>query len=240
QTEDESIALAKAAIKEGITKIVATPHHKNRNYDNYKNEVIYQVSVLNDLLSINQLPLTVLPGQEVRIYGEILEDYEAGEILPIDETKYILIEFPSDSVPQYATRLFYDMQLQGLISVIVHPERNRELLQHPETMYELILNVALSQVTAVSLICKFGKQIAQYSEELIDSNLTHFIASDAHNTTTRPFHLREDYKHIRKKFGVETYFQLLENSELLIDNMNVNRMEPIIPKKRRKKLFGLF
>src|SRR5699024_111462 len=191
QTEDESIALAKAAIKEGITKIVATPHHKNRNYDNYKNEVIYQVSVLNDLLSINQLPLTVLPGQEVRIYGEILEDYEAGEILPIDETKYILIEFPSDSVPQYATRLFYDMQLQGLIPVIVHPERNRELLQHPETMYELILNGALSQVTAASLIGKFGKQIAQYSEELIDANLTHFIASDAHNTTTRPFHLRE-------------------------------------------------
>ena len=240
QTEQESIAMAKAAAKEGITKIVATPHHKNRTYDNYKSEIKYQVSVLNDLLSAHQLSLTVLPGQEVRIFGEILEDYENGEILTVNETKYILVEFPSDSVPQYAQKLFYDMQLQGLVPVIVHPERNRELLQHPETMYELILNGALSQVTAASLIGKFGKQIAQYSEELVDANLTHFIASDAHNTTTRPFHLKEAYEHVRKEFGVETYFQLLENSELLIDNMNVNRMEPIIPKKRRKKLFGLF
>src|SRR5699024_11954223 len=55
QTEQESIALAKAAAKEGITKIVATPHHKNRTYDNYKSEIKYQVSVLNDLLSAHQL-----------------------------------------------------------------------------------------------------------------------------------------------------------------------------------------
>src|SRR5699024_1619201 len=145
-----------------------------------------------------------------------------------------------DSGPQYAHKLLYDMELEGDPPVIVHPERNRVLVQQPETMYELILNGALSQVTAGSLIGKFGKQIAQYSEGLIDANLTHFIASDAHNTTTRPFHLKEAYEHVRKEFGVETYFQLLENSELLIDNMNVNRMEPIIPKKRRKKLFGLF
>src|SRR5699024_10383582 len=145
-----------------------------------------------------------------------------------------------DSVPQYAQKLFYDMQLQGLVPVIVHRERNRELLQQPETRYELIMNGALSQVPAASLIGKVGKQIAQYSEDLIDENLTHIVATDAHNTTTSPFHLKEAYEHVRKEFGVETYFQLLENSELLIDNMNVNRMEPIIPQKRRKKLFGLF
>src|SRR5699024_2046600 len=120
----------------------------------------------------------------------------------------------------------------------VHPERNRELLQHPETMYELILNGALSQVTAASLIGKFGKQIAQYSEELVDANLTHFIASDAHNTTTRPFHLKEAYEHVRKELGGSTYLQLLEKTELLIDSTNVNRTEPIIPKKRRNKPFA--
>src|SRR5699024_10757355 len=102
------------------------------------------------------------------------------------------------------------MQLQGLVPVIVHPERNRELLQNPETMYELILNGALSQVTAASLIGKFGKQIAQYSEELIAANLTHFIASDAHNTTTRPFHLKEAYEHVRKNLVWKRIFNYLK------------------------------
>lgn len=240
QTEEESIALAKAAIEEGITTLVATPHHKNRHFDNYKNEIILQVSVLNDLLIAHDLDLNILPGQEIRIYGEILEDYEAEDILTVDETKYILIEFPFESVPQYVHQLFYDMQLKGLIPVIVHPERNQELLENPLKMYELIRNGALSQVTAASLTGEFGKQAEQYSRTLIEDNLTHFIASDAHNTTTRPFRLREAYDIIRKEYGIEMYYHFLENSELLVENMNVNRQEPAKPQKKRKKLFGLF
>src|SRR5699024_2014064 len=130
KTEQDSIEMAKAAVEEGITKIVATPHHKNRSYDNYKDEIIHHISVLNDLITANNLPLTIIPGQEVRIYGEILEDFENGEILPVNHTKYVLIEFPTSAVPQYADKLFYDMQLAGLVPVIVHPERNRELLEN--------------------------------------------------------------------------------------------------------------
>ncbi|HLQ83957.1 MAG TPA: CpsB/CapC family capsule biosynthesis tyrosine phosphatase, partial [Pseudogracilibacillus sp.] len=220
--------------------IVATPHHKNRTYDNYKREIIYQVSVLNELMDANNLPLRIIPGQEIRIYGELLEDYANGEILPVNQTKYVLVEFPSSSVPRFADQLFYDMQLEGLIPVIVHPERNRELLEHPSRMYELIRNGALSQITAGSLVGQFGKQMEQYSHQLIEANLTHFIASDAHDTVNRPFHMQEAFSIVQKEYGVDTYFQLVENSELLIDNQNVNRMEPLMPKKKRKKFFGLF
>ncbi|HLR43040.1 MAG TPA: CpsB/CapC family capsule biosynthesis tyrosine phosphatase [Pseudogracilibacillus sp.] len=240
QTERDSIDMAKAAVEEGIHTIVATPHHKNRTYDNYKREIIYQVSVLNELMDANNLPLRIIPGQEIRIYGELLEDYANGEILPVNQTKYVLVEFPSSSVPRFADQLFYDMQLEGLIPVIVHPERNRELLEHPSRMYELIRNGALSQITAGSLVGQFGKQMEQYSHQLIEANLTHFIASDAHDTVNRPFHMQESFSIVQKEYGVDTYFQLVENSELLIDNQNVNRMEPLMPKKKRKKFFGLF
>lgn len=239
KTEQDSINMGIAAVEEGITKIVATPHHKNRTYDNYKGEIIYHVSVLNDLMAANNIPLTILPGQEVRIYGEVLEDYEKGEILTVHQSKYVLIEFPTSSVPKYANKLFYDIQLAGLIPVIVHPERNRELLESPDLMYELIRNGALSQVTAASLVGKFGKQIGKFSQELIEYNLTHFIASDAHNTTTRGFHLRDAFEYVKKEYGIDMYYQLLENSELMVENLTINRTEPMRPQKRRK-LFGLF
>lgn len=240
QTENDSIDMAKVAVEEGITHIVATPHHKNRTYDNYRTDIIKHVSVLNDLFAENNLPLTVLPGQEIRIYGEINEDFEAGELLTANETKYMLIEFPSDSVPQYAEQLFYDMQLAGHIPVIVHPERNRELLTDPNRMYELIRGGALSQVTAASVVGKFGKQIEAFSHQLIESNLTHFVASDAHNTTSRGFHLQAAYQTIKETHGLDYYYMLHENSQLLVDNANVNRMEPMHVQKKRKKLFGLF
>lgn len=240
QTEADSIAMAEAAIAEGITKIVASPHHKNRTYDNDRADIEKHVATLNALFTKEGLPLEVIAGQEVRIYGEVLDDLEAGTILPVNNTQYILIEFPSDTVPNYTEQLFYDMQLAGLIPVIVHPERNRELLSNHARMYKLISQGALSQVTAASVVGKFGEKIQTFSHQLIEANLTHFVASDAHNTTTRGFCMQEAFDLIGQKFGFDTVQTFIENGEYLVMNDNVHRMEPQQIKVKRKKLFGLF
>jgi len=239
KTEEDSLAMAKAAVEEGITIIAATPHHKNRAYENYKDEIITNVDVLNKLFEANEIPLMVVAGQEVRIYGEVIEDFQKGEIQTVNDSKYILIEFPFDSVPHYAEQLLYDIQLAGLTPVIVHPERNRELLENHRRMYELVKNGALTQVTAASVIGKFGKKMEQFSHQLIEANLTHFIASDAHDTVNRGFLMREAFDLVEKQHGLEAQYMLMENAHLLINNMNVNRLEPT-PIRKRRKLFGLF
>lgn len=239
-TEEDSIAMAKAAVNEGISTIIATPHHRNRMFDNYKQDIETSVSILNELLKEENIPLTVVPGQEVRIYGEILEDFEKGDIQTLHHSKYVLIEFPTGEVPQYAEKLLYDMQIAGLLPIIAHPERNQELLENPDRMYELIRVGALAQVTAASLLGKFGKEIEQFSYQLIEANLIHFIASDAHNTSSRGFYMKEAYDRIKDVYGVETYYMFLENSQLLLDDSNVNRFEPSRIKPRRKGIFSFF
>lgn len=239
KTETESIEMAKMAVEEGITKIVASPHHKNRHYENYKEEIVTHVKVLNELLQANDIPLEVLVGQEVRIYGEVLADYENGEIQTINDTNYLLIEFPFKSVPQYADQLIYDLQIAGLRPIIVHPERNQELLENKERMYELIRGGALSQVTAASLLGKFGKDAEQFAFELIEADLTHFIASDAHNVTNRAFHMQEAISVIDDKFGADIAYMLRENSHLLVENLNIHQLEPR-PIKRKRSFFSFF
>ena len=94
-----------------------------------------KVAHLNQHLSNEGIPLTILPGQEIRIYGEIIEDYLAGgKILPLNETYYLFIEFPSGSVPRYAERLLYELQTEGLVPIIVHPERNQEIIENPDLL----------------------------------------------------------------------------------------------------------
>lgn len=239
QTESESILMAKSAIEQGITHIVASPHHRNRSYTNYRNAIRSDVAVLNELFLTNDLQLEVLAGQEVRIYGEIEEDLKRGEIQTVNDSKYLLIEFPSDSVPHYTTQLFYDLQMSGIQPIIVHPERNRELLNNPNKLYELVHNGALTQVTAGSVIGSFGKEIEIFTNRIIEANLTHFIASDAHNTTSRGFFLREAYEYVQTKIGIEATYMLMENSHLLIDDQNVYRNEPQ-PIREKKRFFGLF
>ncbi|PYZ92573.1 tyrosine protein phosphatase [Salipaludibacillus keqinensis] len=238
QTEEDFLNMAKAAIADGITSIVATPHHQNGSYMNSKGTIEKATEISNALLNDKGLGLTVLPGQECRLYGEILEDLERGEILPLNHSKYVFVEFPSAQVPRFSDKLLYDLQLAGKIPVIVHPERNQVFMKKPDMLYEFVKNGALTQVTAASVAGKFGKKIKSFSLDLIEVNLTHFVASDAHNTTNRTFHMTDAYDVIHEEFGDDLVYFFQENAHYLIGNQHVMLEQPKQVKK--KKLFGLF
>ncbi|WP_216830630.1 tyrosine-protein phosphatase [Alkalihalobacterium elongatum] len=235
----ESIQMVKQAVEEGITTIVATPHHLNGPYHNTKASILAAVDQLNEEIKNHKLDLKILPGQECRIYGELVDDYAKGDILPLANShKYVFVEFPSNHVPRYAKQLFYDMQLAGLTPIIVHPERNSQLITSPDKLYDFVNNGVLTQITASSVTGHFGKKIKRFTEDLIDHNLTHFLASDAHNIVRRPFRMRDAYREVEKNFGTEMVYQFQENTDLLINGLHVG-MEP--PERiKKKKFLGIF
>mgnify|MGYP001125179298 CR=1 FL=1 len=238
KTIEDSLIMAREAVKEGIQTIIATPHHKNNQYENFKQDILQQVSNFNDILIRENIPLNILPGQENRIYGELVEDYNKGEIQTLSSTKYLFIEFSSSSVPRYSERLLYDLQRQGLTPIIVHPERNKELINNPDLLYKLVANGALTQVTAASIAGYFGKSVQKFAKQLIEHNLTHFVASDAHNVHNRTFKLNEAYDLIEKEFGVEWVYLFAENSETLVDEKNI--VKEIPEQIKKKKFLGIF
>ncbi|NHM30019.1 tyrosine-protein phosphatase [Neobacillus terrae] len=234
----ESLMMAREAVKEGISTIIATPHHKNGKYENYKSDIINKVNELNKVLENENVDLEVLPGQETRIYGEIVEGIKNDEILSLSGSQYLFVEFPSSHVPKYTEQLFFDIQMKGYIPVIVHPERNQEIIERPDRLFHLVEKGALTQVTASSLSGHFGKNIKNFSFQLIDSNLTHFIASDAHNVHNRTFKMEEAFNLVAKKYGIDMVYFFRENAELLVDNKSIFKEIP--EKIKKKKLFGIF
>ncbi|MFC3884658.1 tyrosine-protein phosphatase [Bacillus songklensis] len=239
KTIEDSLEMAKIAVADGITTIIATPHHQNGRFINVKSSIIERVKELNEELTKQSIPLTILPGQEPRIYGELVEDYEKGEVLTLnDGKKYVMVEFSSSQVPKYAEQLLFDIQLQGLNPVIVHPERNAQIMEQPDLLYDFVKKGALTQVTASSVTGHFGKKIQKFSQQLIEANLTHFIASDAHNTSGRTFRLSEAYNIIEKQYGTNMVYFFTENAEYLVKGQMVDRGEP--HKVKRKKFLGIF
>ncbi|WP_444684993.1 tyrosine-protein phosphatase [Alkalicoccus luteus] len=224
QTEADTLELAKAAVAEGITHVIATPHHKNGVYENEALLIEGAVEQTNELLRHHEIPLTVLPGQEVRLYGELLEDWRAGKLLTLNRSDYMLVEFPSNSIPRFATQLFYDMQLEGITPVIAHPERNKVLIEKPSLLYRYVQHGALSQLTAGSLAGKFGKKLQRFSLELLEHNVVHFVASDAHHVKTRGFHLQEAYLQAEKTGTVE---QVKKHANQLLNQQMIYPEAPI-------------
>ncbi|HZG73599.1 MAG TPA: CpsB/CapC family capsule biosynthesis tyrosine phosphatase [Chondromyces sp.] len=240
QTIEDSIAMAKQAESEGVRTIIATPHHKNGAYENVKDDIIALTNKVNQAFIKEGISVSVLPGQETRIYGEMLEEYENGELLTLTgNSPYLFVEFPSGYVPQYTEKLLFDLQMKGIIPVIVHPERNSEIMEQPDKLYKLVKNGAATQVTAASLAGKFGKKIQKFTQQLIEANLTHFIASDAHNVTNRAFNMEEAMRILHKQYGNDMAYYFIENAELLAAGKHIYK-EPPQRVAKKKKFLGLF
>ncbi|HEY0222622.1 MAG TPA: CpsB/CapC family capsule biosynthesis tyrosine phosphatase [Lactovum miscens] len=238
KTVEDTLTMLKVAIEEGITVITATPHH-NPKYKNERSLILQKVQEVEQIIKENNLPIQVLPGQEVRVYGEVIADFKDNKLLTAaDNSRFMLIEFPSDHVPGYASHLFYQMQSNGLQPILVHPERNSAIIENPNILYDLVNQGVLSQITASSVTGYFGRKIQKLTYQIIQNNLTHFIASDAHNMASRSFKMKEALKIVEDEFGFELSEYYKKNSEQVVIDGQIYPNQP--SKIKNKRFLGLF
>src|SRR5690625_971558 len=112
-SEEESLAMARQAVDQGLHTMSATPHNLTNRYHNEGHSILMYTEILNELSESNNIPLTLLPGQEARINGEFIEKLRDEEILPLSQTDFVFVELPYDHLPLYTDSLIYDIQMDG-------------------------------------------------------------------------------------------------------------------------------
>ncbi|WNR43520.1 tyrosine-protein phosphatase [Paenibacillus roseipurpureus] len=229
---DHAIQMARQAAQQGITAVIATPHHRNGRYMNEASFVSEQVQRFQEELIERQIPLRVHAGQEVRVYRELIEDIEMKRTSTLNGSRYLLLEFPSDRISAGIEELLHELLLMDIVPIITHPERNREIVENPKKLLELVQLGALTQVTAHALLGDFGRSIQSFSLELCRNHLTHFIASDAHNTAKRGFALAQAYEVVRKELGPDYVSTFQNNANRIIHNLSIETLPPVWPKSK--------
>ncbi|KRM27023.1 exopolysaccharide biosynthesis protein [Limosilactobacillus panis DSM 6035] len=202
-------------------------------------DVIRRTKEFQKQINAYNIPLTVFPGQEVRINGRLLEALDKDDILFADTAgKYMMLEFPDDDVPHYTNRMIFDLQQRGIIPVIVHPERNTEIMARPDLIYQLLQKGCLSQITASSYVGTFGKKVENFSHRLIEAGQGYVFASDAHDLPGRRYEMLQAFDKMKHEFGQKMVEQYQQNARSIINGENVLMNE--IKKIKRKKKFWLF
>lgn len=234
-----SLRLAREATENGVTHALLTPHHMNGHYVNHKQDVIRKTKEFQEQLRSHDIPLTVFPGQEVRINGNLLNALDKDDILFADTgNKYMMLEFPDDDVPHYTNQMIFDLQQRGIIPVIVHPERNTKIIANPNLIYELLEKGCLSQITASSYVGTFGKKVENFSRKLIEAGQAYTFASDAHDLPGRKYEMRQAFEKLTQEFSNRLAKQYQDNARRIIngDSVPLNVMKKI----KKKKQFWLF
>ncbi|MCH4533008.1 capsular biosynthesis protein [Staphylococcus haemolyticus] len=238
-TKEAMLALIKQGIDEGLTDIIATPHHLSPTFDNAYTIVKQKLNDILEMDEFQELNVNLYPGQEIRISDQIIPQLESGEAIGLNNSKYLLIELPSGRVPHYTNRLFFELQSKGYVPIIAHPERNKEISQNLDVLFELINGGALSQLTAASLLGNHGKKLQKISIQMIENNLTHFIASDAHNAENRPFVINSLFNQKKLAPYEDQINQFYVNAKRVISDQDIAKKQPT-QNYKSKKLFGLF
>lgn len=201
KTMDVSLAMAEMSIANGVTHLVATPHASDQfQFDPVRNQE--RLAMLASELGGR---ITLALGSDFHLTYENIEDAIAhtGKY-SIHGKNYLLVEFSNSYIPSNITDVFFRMSLAGLIPIITHPERNPVILRNPERLAEWIRAGCYVQVTAASLTGRFGKTAERMSLNLLRQNWVHFLATDAHDVTSRPPRLRDAFDWVASEFGVET------------------------------------
>jgi len=234
---DESLDMCRAAVRDGVTTIVATPHTGNGNYDSSRDRILAAVSELTDHLRSRGIELTILPGADVYVHEQLDVLITNREAMTInDNMRYVMVEFPKRVIPPNYRGWLFRLALAGFTPILTHPERNPAIHDKTDIVREWIERGGLVQLTAMSLTGAFGQETRKCSEELLKYNLVHVIASDAHSALRRPPVLSKALEYAASLLGPDYARKLVEDyPSAIITGKTFNIPEPV----RKKKNFFL-
>jgi protein-tyrosine phosphatase len=214
-----SLDMAHMAAEDGITHIACTPH-ANDYYVYDPVEVDTKIAELQHLLDAEGLNLKLGRGADFHLsYENIRLAQEQPKRFSLNRGNYILVELPDYGFPPTLNQTFYEMQLAGLTPILTHPERNATLQKEPQRIAEWLRAGVLVQVTAGSVVGRMGQRARTMAHQLLAKRWVHFLATDAHNTTSRPPKMREAHDIVAEQYG-PAYANLLCVSNPLAAFMN--------------------
>ncbi len=217
ETTDEALALLRRAYRDGTRAVILTPHHRGRCRPQPE-----KLRERLDELQAKMPQLQLYLGCEVHYQADIGTLLDEGKVLTLCGSSYCLLEFSRQVPKSVLLQGTSQILSEGYIPILAHAERYAVICKEPSLADELVYMGARIQLNATSVLGKSGWGIKRCCTRLLKDGLVHFIASDAHNGTTRPPELSKCYEHIKKRFGAEYAEQLFSlNARHIMENTTI-------------------
>ena len=186
---EESIELLKSEVENGVNKVILTPHQNARIKT--KDELINKFIEFKKEINFIDIYL----GSEIYYYENIIDDLINNNVLTINNTKYVLIEFSTKTETNIAD-IIYEIVLRGFKPIVAHIERYPYLKL--EDYLAIKQNGGLIQINASAIDDKYYKKRVKI---LLKNRLIDFVASDCHNIKSRNVDFNKIKKLIENKYN---------------------------------------
>lgn len=206
-----ALAMARAAVADGIELCACTPHIFPGRYDNSRQTIEWSAQALRDALRSEDIPLQIVVGADTHLVPGLLDRLRSGDVPTLAGSAYLLLEPAHHLIPRDFEHSVQALLADGYLPVITHPERLKWIDDYYDVFKRLVARGVWMQVTAGSLTGRFDAEARYWGEKMLDEGLVHLLATDAHGVGKRPPLLAEGRRAAEKWVGAE------EATRLVID-----------------------
>jgi protein-tyrosine phosphatase len=234
-----SLAMARMACSDGISTIACTPHILPGVYNNSGPTIRSAVARLAQSLADAGIPISLVAGADVHIAPDLDVQLRNGRALTLNNSRYLLLEPPHHVLPPRLDDLIFGLQAAGYVPILTHPERLSWVEGHYDLIGRLVSSSVLMQITAGSLMGRFGRRPRYWAERMLDEGLCHLLATDAHNTEQRPPRMAEARDIVAQRLGDDEAINLvLRRPQGILDNLSPAELAPLPQTKTRQERLG--
>lgn len=234
----ESVEMARIAAQNGVEKIVGTPHLFRGDFKNggYR-DIEKKKDELKQSLDKEGIEVEIYSGAEVHVSHNLIDEIQKNkEFLVINNSTYMLLEFPANHIFSGVKELFFQLMSEEIEPIIAHPERNTVFRRNPNLLYDLLEMGVLVQANSGSFEGLYGSRTQEAVFQFLEWKFIHFLGSDAHNTKSMAPKLADSFFIIKDTIGEkEAYALVWDNPQAVLHNEVIPyRPEPVLPAEEKK------
>ncbi len=163
----------------GIRQVFLTSHYLKGHYEYPREDYDALLDSLRQAVQAEGLNSTLLPGFEIFIQPNILQDIQQNNLC-MGDSRYLLIESDLNGLPNDFYSNVYPLLRAGYKPILAHAERYVSIMKSPKEARSLTERNIHIQVNAGSLLGGYGEKVRQTAWTLINYGWAHFLASDDH------------------------------------------------------------
>lgn len=184
-TIEESKKMLRLASANGTRQIALTSHYLPETFPKVLDEYQAKFNILAKWIKTQKFHLELVQGHEVYLDHTGLKGIKEGKCLPINGSKYMLVEFTNFITLAKTNEMLESVVDLGFVPIIAHAERLRWVYEDFDAILDWIDNGYIIQVNGASLVNKRYKDNYKYAHRLLSKGAIHIIASDGHHQIRR-------------------------------------------------------
>ena len=218
ETPEESFRMLKEAVKDGIDRIICTPHITPGVYDFPEELFDEHFREAEEYIRSEGLPLKLYKGAELLYTENTPRLLREGRTKTMAGTKYTMIEFSPTDSREHIYDALQKVAGTGMIPIIAHMERYPAIKSLDQVKEMKKRFCAMVQINARSLIRKQPLLRRKFFDGLFTEGLVDFVATDTHAMEGRETCMTAGMSALKEKYGELAEKRIREMPEMILES----------------------